>query len=392
MDQALVVGVSQYQHVKHLRDNQDAAGVQAVLADPAVCAYPPERIQVLTGQDATRERVLNALDQLGRDARASRGRTFFYFSGHGGRDPASGLSYLVPFDTRAGELQATAISARDVAQRLANDGETTIVLDCCFAGGMGGAIDAGGTALAGFDDSLRQQLTGGNRVVLAASRPDEVSYSSRLAPFGVFTGHLIDGLRGKASSDGLTVNVHELFHYVQKQTLHERWGSQRATFIANVDGFYVLARYPQPQPPSATFEKDVFFAFDPNDRVVASWLTSYLQPELERAGLSVWDLDLVGGLGYDPLEEAITKSRYVLAIVTGDTLRNRDSHFARAMASMQAVHTSTPRFIPVLREKLQLPLQLRVFGNVDFSDANHTGHQRQMELLLKRLRKPPHVR
>lgn len=392
MDQALVVGVSQYQHIRPIRDNEDAAGVRAVLADPNVCGYPAERVHLLAQQDATRERVLDALDQLGREARASRGRTFFYFSGHGGRDDASGHSYLIPYDARKGEYPTTAISAADVAKRLANDGETTVVLDCCFAGGMGGAIDPGGTALSEFDDSLRNQMAVGNRVVLAASRPDEVSYSSRVAPYGVFTGHMLDGLRGKASTDGCTVNVHELFNYVQKQTLHERRGAQRATFIANYSVPITVARYPQPQAPNVIFEKDVFFSFDRNDDLVADWLTHTLQPELERAGLSVWSTNNTGALGYDDDEEAITKSRYVLSIVTADTLKNRDSHFVRTMGTLQAVHTGTPRFIPILREKLQLPLRLRVFAAIDLSEANLMGRKRQMTLLLDRLKKPPHVK
>lgn len=394
MDQALVIGVSRYQHLRSISDNQDAAGVQAVLSDPDVCGYPPERVRVLAQSEATRENILAALDQLGREARASRGRTFFYFSGHGGRDAASGHSYLLPVDARKGEYPTTAISARDVAQRLANDGETTVVLDSCFAAGMADAIDPGApapgdTALSELDDSLRQQMSGGNRVVLAASRPDAYSYASRLAPYGIFTGHMLDGLRGKASTDGLSVNVHELFNYVQKQVVHERKNTQRATFIANFENAFTLARYPQPQPPSALFEKDVYISFDRNDNIVADWVAQTLQPELEREGLSVWDSNNKGSLIYDEEEEAITRSRYVLPVLTAETLRNRDSHFARTMATMQAVHTSTPRFIPILREKISLPYKLRVFSGADLSEANLMGRKRQMELLVKRLKKDP---
>jgi hypothetical protein len=257
---------------------------------------------------------------------------------------------------------------------------------------MGGAIDLGSTSLAEFDDSLHQQMSAGNRVVLAASRSDAYSYGSRVTPYGVFTGHMLDGLRGKASTDGLTVNVHELFNYVQKQTLHERRGTQRATFIANYSEVITLARYPAPQPPANIFEKDVYFAFDRNDGIVADWLSSTLKPELEREGLSVWSMNNTGGVGFDDDEEAITKSRYVLAVVTADTLKDRNSHFVRTMGTLQAVQTSTPRFIPILRERLQLPLRLRAFAGIDLSEANLMGRKRQMALLLDRLKKPPHVR
>jgi len=93
--QALVVGVSDYRYLSKLRPTRDAAGVRDVLASPDCCAYPPEQVEVLEESDATRDNIVGALEALGERAKAPGSRTFFYFSGHGGRG-SDGSSYILP--------------------------------------------------------------------------------------------------------------------------------------------------------------------------------------------------------------------------------------------------------------------------------------------------------
>src|SRR5690349_8513195 len=101
LSQALVVGVSRYQHLSALLPTQDVPGMRDVLASPDYCGYPPENVKVLDEEAATKGNIIVALDAM--CARAAPGsRTFFYFSGHGGRG-ADGSSYLLPADARKGE-------------------------------------------------------------------------------------------------------------------------------------------------------------------------------------------------------------------------------------------------------------------------------------------------
>lgn len=398
--QALVVGVSRYHNVARLPSTRDVPGVRDVLASPDYCAYPPERVKVLDEEDATRDNIMNALEVLGGEAKAASSRTFFYFSGHGGQG-ADGSSYILPVDARKGQYPTTAISARDLSRRLDRySGEVTVVLDCCHAAGMtsgdvrpGLAVpsDAKGTDLASFGDAFCNDIQSRGRVVFAASRADSFAYASRDAPYGIFTGHMLDGLRGKASTDGFGVTVQQLFHYVQRHVKSSSDDMQRPAFIAHVEEFYSLTTYPHRIPLNVVFDKDVFISFDRGDLVLRKWVTRELQPRIERAGRSIWKYDQ---LGFDKLavQEAIQNSKYVVVLLTGSYLRNRLEEFKVTMAMLQAIHSRTPRFIPILRETCDLPLAIAAFEGLDMTDQNLMGFSDEMDRLIERLTKEPHER
>jgi Caspase domain/TIR domain len=390
-EQALLIGVSQYQHVSSLPQTEDVPGLRKVLVSPDHCAYPGERVATLEEGAATREAILAALDELRSQASAPGSRTLFYFSGHGARGP-DGTSYLLPVDARKEDLAATAISARELSRRLDRcAGEVTVMLDCCFAGGMGDAIAASLDEVASFDAALCDTVGSRNRVLLAACRPYQGARVSRDAPHGQFTGYVIQGLYGKASTDGLGVTVQQLFDYVQKHIVC--WGrdAQHASFIASTEQFYSLTRYPAPIPKSVVFEKDVYLAYDRSDETVQYWIERTFQPELERNGCSVWDYDSIGELKLD-FKEAIAKSKYVVVLLTPGYLRSRLDELKTTIAIMQSLHTRTPRFIPVQRERCSIPGDIGAFEGLDLTDANIMQHKRSMERLIKRLKKEPHLR
>jgi hypothetical protein len=396
--QALVVGVSRYLHVGKLRTTLDVPGVRDVLASPEYCAYPPERVVVLDEEAATRDRILDALNATCDRASAPGARTFIYFSGHGGQG-ADGSSYILPVDARRGQYQTTAISARELSRSLDRcAGELTVVLDCCRAAGMaspGAAHDPAPSAsppeLAPFAEPFRHEIQARGRVVFAASAADGKSFVSPEAPYGIFTGHLLDGLRGAASTSGGDVTVAQLFDYLQQRVVLSSREAQRPSFIANTEAFYPLTRYPRPIPPSAVFEKDVYLSYDRGDPAMRAWVTRSLQPELEASDCSIWDYD---DLGYNQLvvEEAIVKSRYVVVLLTASYLRDRFKEFTTTMAVLQAVHTRTPRFVPILRELCPLPLWIQAFVGLDMTPRKTMELRDTMSRLIKRLKKQPHER
>src|SRR5262245_43009134 len=136
---ALVIGVTEYQHIQRLPRVCDAEDVAGILRDPGACGYHPANVVVLEEVDATRARILEELDRLA--GRAGREATaLVYFSGHGGRPPRMGDSYLMPIDGEWGSrelLDTTAISSRVLGEKLAAIGadRLTVLLDCCHAGG-----------------------------------------------------------------------------------------------------------------------------------------------------------------------------------------------------------------------------------------------------------------
>lgn len=397
--QALVIGVAKYQHLADLPANQDVQGVREVLASPEYCGYPPERVKVLEQEQATRASIIDALKALGSGTTAG-SRTFFYFSGHGGQG-SDGSSYLLPFDARKGQYPGTAVSATELSGLLDRcSGEVTVVLDCCHAAGLitstGGREPAPaarpGVDLAKFGDSFRNQIQSRDRVVFAASRPDGPAYSSMVAPYGIFTGHMLDGLCGKASTDGFDVTVHQLFDYVQKHVASSSIEMQHPSFIANIEQFYRLTRYPRRIPPSVVFEKDLYISYDRQDPTVRTWIEREFEPVLVRNGCSIWNHDELGNMELPSIEEAIKKSKYVVVLLTASYLRNRLRELNAVQAILQAIHTRTPRFIPIRRERCDVPYYIEAFVGLDLSDSNRMELSNSMDRLTRRLKKQPHER
>jgi hypothetical protein len=121
------------------------------------------------------------------------------------------------------------------------------------------------------------------------------------------------------------------------------------------------------------------------------WVAHTFQPELEAAGCSIWDYD---DLGYQQLavEEAIVKSRYVVVLLTPSYLSDRLKELTTAMAVLQAVHTRTPRFVPILRELCNLPLWIQAFAGLDMTPRRTMELRDMMSRLIRRLKKQPHER
>lgn len=396
---ALVVAVSTYRHLADLPPTQDVQGMHGVLTDPKCCAYPPERVVVLEQEQATLANVVDALQQLGAHSSAG-SRTFFYFSGHGGQD-ADGTSYLLPADARKGAYPTTAISAAQLSELLNRcHGEVTVVLDCCYSGAMVDGVSPRGTAgkpnkpgvdLASFGEPFRQDIQSQRRVVFAACRPDNLAFCSPSEPYGILTGHVLDGLRGKASTDGRDVTVDQLFNYVQRHVVASSSDMQQPTFIANIERFYALTRYPQPIAPSVVFEKEVFISYAREDAVVRKWVADTFQPELERRGCTIRTTG-PGDRKIRGVEDAIRKSKYTVVLLTESYIRNALEEFNATMAILQAVYTQTPRFIPILREPCEIPLAIDMFVGFDMTDANRMEFSDSMERLVARLKKEPHER
>ena len=387
---ALVVAVAGYHHVRPLMPTRDAAGVRDALTSAEVCGFPPGCVTVLEDAAATRAAILAALAELA--ARAGpRSRVVVYLSGHGGVGP-DGVAYFLPVDARADALAVTAIATRALAAALdaCAAGEVTIVLDCCRAAAVlaGDGAEVTGPGLADFaPDSLRP-LRAPARVVIAASAAGGSAFAARDAPYGQLTGHLLEGLHGAATTDGRDVTVCQLFDYVQQQVVLATRGAQRPLFIAAFERDYPLTRYPRPVAPRPVFTHDVFVSHDRDDRALRAWVATAFVPELVRAGLAVWDLDDLGASAVSG--EAIVSSRYTVALFTPGYLRDPLRELATTMALLQAIETRAPRFIPVVRERCELPLAIRTRVGLDLTPQRLMDHRHHLDRLIARLRRPPH--
>ncbi len=221
----------------------DAAAVSSLLRDPTRCAYPPDHVALLTGEDASRSHVLAALDSLVQQTGADPEATaVVYFSGHGLELPES---YLMPFGYRLDDLRNTALSGKEFNERLRaiQARKVVILLDTCHAAGQADAKAALGAPSPVPPEVLNELQRGSGRVVIASSRKDEVSYAGQ--PHSVFTTALLEAFSGYGvfEPDGYA-RVLDLAMYVGRM-VPERTGDRQHPIIkvANLEENYALAFY-----------------------------------------------------------------------------------------------------------------------------------------------------
>jgi caspase domain-containing protein len=246
---ALVVGISTYKDPSITPLDgpcEDARAVHAALKEGG---YPDMNLQLLLDGDATRAALLRCLDDLA--GRSTATSITIYLSCHGGYVPQGEHegSYLFPYDTdwTSSEKAAdTVIFAKDLTARLGAIPAPilTVIFDCCHAGGI-----ADVTIQPGVPDSLYHAIVGDRgRVVLASSRPDEVSNKLQGEPYSLFTKHLLNGLRSMRPDDGV-IRVTQLWQYVQREVAAEaranvEFVDQHPVFKAYLEEDYEFARQP----------------------------------------------------------------------------------------------------------------------------------------------------
>ena len=233
----------------------DAKGLYDIFVDDIRCGYLPQHITLLTGNRATRQRILQGLDRLislvKNDSQAT---AVIYFSGHGGLFPEY---HLVPYGYRAANLAETAISGSEFTNKLRQirAQRLLVLLDCCHAGGLA-ETKAPAFAKSPLPPELDQILgQGTGRVVIASSRKDEKSYTGQ--PYSVFTQALREALAGygAAERDGYAY-VADLAMYigrvVPQRTQSRQHPILKMTAADNFAVAYYAAGDKSPKPLMAT--------------------------------------------------------------------------------------------------------------------------------------------
>jgi serine/threonine protein kinase len=224
---AFLAGINEYLHAEQIPTlrfaERDAEALAELLADGDVCRFPPERIRLLAGPQAGREEIVHSFeDWLPRQAKGAE-LAVLYFAGHGlvRRDGAQDQGYLLPYDADPDDLATKALAMTDVARWIERLEAAAVILclDCCHAGqivsrpGQPGLRDS--TRDLEFRPDVLEAITGKGRFLLASCDAGQKSVESPQLRHGLFTYHLLEGLKGAADSDGNgRVGVAELFEYV----------------------------------------------------------------------------------------------------------------------------------------------------------------------------------
>lgn len=245
----LSIGVAGYQCYQPLLNTvHDASDISAALVDPHLCAYPTDQVTLLSDAKATRANIIAALDQLASRTNAD-SIVFVFYAGHGKRVESGPLrgEYLLPVDAQradnADAFRNSVISGEEFGAKLKSikAQKLVVVLDCCHAEGVGLLRDSEGhTIREGLsDDYLSGLAAGSGRVVLAASGSLETA-SDGSGRNGLFTGHLLAGLRGGAGGHDEFIHIFDLYNYIQPRVVKDR-PTQIPVFKAELREDFVVA-------------------------------------------------------------------------------------------------------------------------------------------------------
>lgn len=242
---ALLIGVNQYHLLGKLSfARQDAEGFAESLCK--YCGFTDQDITLMTCQSEgalipLSRYIEHALMSLADESNVD--LLVFGFWGHGFVADSSGR-YLCGVDTVETDLERSAISMDVVKAKLTQvqATNTLLVLDCCqnrsvgrsaFADAMSPGEEAQLGAMArDIQAARRQQMENVTSIptvaILNACREGQRAYEWEARRHGIFTAHLLDGLR-----EGV-LSISQLSHMVSSRTAkttRDIWGQQQTPFI-----------------------------------------------------------------------------------------------------------------------------------------------------------------
>ena len=199
---ALAIGIGAYPKLPALTSPpNDARDFASVLHS----GLAPSEIKLLTNSDATKTSIMNTLAWLAASAGAA-DTTVLFFSGHGARRSSSVKdAFLCPVNADPKDVDQTCLSSAEMSAAMwaIKSRHLAVFLDTCYSGGVGDFFSDSSVLSAIGRGDAGSMRAGNGRVLLAASHPAAPGLESATMRNGVFTGYLLQALRGDvAQPDG----------------------------------------------------------------------------------------------------------------------------------------------------------------------------------------------
>ena len=231
---ALVIGVNEYEEVSPLSYAvSDAEAVRDALVGQL--DFPDTNVFLLTDNQASRSAIMRAYLSLATSVVDMDERIIIFFAGHGlTRTGYRGeVGYLVPSDGDPEDL-ATLIRWDDLTTNadLVRAKHMFFIMDACYGGlALNRSLSQGGARF------LRDMMQRFSRQVLTAGKADEeVSDSGGPLPnHSVFTGHLLEGIGGKAAGESGAITANGLMSYVYGRVSCDK-NSRQTPHYGHFDG------------------------------------------------------------------------------------------------------------------------------------------------------------
>lgn len=231
---ALVIGINSYAHVSPLSYAvNDATAVRDLLVNEL--GFPTGNVTCLLDKHATRDAVFKAYCRFIRQDVELDDRILVFFAGHGHTLTGNRgeVGFLVPYDAVPDDY-STFVRWDDLTKNseLIRAKHLMFIMDACYGG-----LALTRSTLPGSARFLKDMLLRHARQVLTAGKADETvsDAGGPLAGHSVFTGHLLEGLRGKAASDGGVITANGLMSYVYQHVSSDRDSSQTPHY-GHLDG------------------------------------------------------------------------------------------------------------------------------------------------------------
>ncbi len=253
---ALIVGIDSYKSAPPLSYAvSDAKEFREVLVEEL--GFPADNVLCLVDEEATKDAILRSFLQFTQDSIDIDERILVFYAGHGHtRTGVRGeVGYLVPYD--ADMAEPSSLIRWDEFTRnaeLIRAKHMLFIMDACYGGlALQRSLGPGTTRF------LKDMLLRYTRQVLTAGKADEVVADSGgpIPDHSVFTGHLINGLRGDAATDHGIITANGLMAYVHGKVAYDQNSDQTPHYgYFDGDGDFIL-NYPVIDQNSTDDRKDI---------------------------------------------------------------------------------------------------------------------------------------
>ncbi len=213
---ALVVGISQYPNLNNQLyfADDDAFLFYDYLVSEKVCQK--DNIALLIDSMAKMPNIYAQLTRLLTKVKY-KDTVIIYFAGHGDVETELESGYLLTYDCNSTNYAASAIDISKLEKYInayiKKQARVMLIVDACRSGNLAGGIAGASTTMKAFSLGFEQADK------LLSCQPSQLS-EERVYPdggHGVFTYHLVEGLRGLAdkNNDG-SITMRELDFYLEK--------------------------------------------------------------------------------------------------------------------------------------------------------------------------------
>lgn len=239
---AVVIGISDYQNVRDLKyAHKDATAFAEYLQSEAGGSVPGQNIKKFVNEEATAINIGDAFIWINQVAFEG-DRVFIFFAGHGDvealNEVENGLLLLHKAPASSyfafGNDYLPVYEVKKFMKTLSNKKvDAILITDACRSGKLAGGLSGNQRT----SKALSEEWS--NEIKILSCQPDELSQEGLQwgGGRGVFSYHLIQGLKGMADSntDGV-VKLKELEHYlVQNVTKETAPAKQTPSAFGNMD-------------------------------------------------------------------------------------------------------------------------------------------------------------